>query len=152
MAIDGDFNLACDSLCTMGDYKDIKPYRKIVKLKKGKYQGWFLCYSGDLHIAEDCVAKLEENVPIGANDVADGDNYCNLFLVSQEEEKVLMMHRHTYGKWRKHRVPCATGTGSSLAMAAMLAGASAERAVRAAIKMDLYSGGRVASFINPRFT
>ncbi len=49
------------------------------------------------------------------------------------------------GKGRKYKqsTPCASGSGASFALAAMLAGRDARGAVEIACKLDSYSGGQI---------
>lgn len=64
--------------------------------------------------------------------------------------KLLMVgHDDKTGIWRQELDPTnpdAIGSGSSFALAAMDMGASAEDAVRAAMKRDIYTGGKVVTF------
>ena len=151
VAIDKEFNIAADSQWNQGDYKLRDLNKKVVKLKRGKYKGWYLCMSGAFHLFVDAIQRLEDDVPLEADSTNDHDSYLNLFLVSQEDKRILMTAPFLKGKWRKHKVPAATGTGGPLAMAAMYSGASAKKAVSVAVKMDVYSGGRIQSILNPKF-
>lgn len=58
-------------------------------------------------------------------------------------------HDDKTGVWRQDLDPAnpdAIGSGSAYALAAMDMGASAEEAVRAAMKRDIYTGGKVVTF------
>lgn len=46
----------------------------------------------------------------------------------------------------RSKAPHAIGTGSDVAMGAMLAGATAQEAVKIAGKIDIYTGGKVTSY------
>ncbi|KWS07470.1 hypothetical protein [Pseudomonas syringae] len=68
---------------------------------------------------------------------ADGGN---LLMVGYDEKT---------GIWKQPLDPAnpdAIGSGSAFALAAMDMGASAEEAVRAAMKRDIYTGGKVRTF------
>ncbi|OWQ36506.1 proteasome subunit beta [Pseudomonas sp. DrBHI1] len=64
--------------------------------------------------------------------------------------RLLMVgHDDKTGIWRQDLDPAnpdAIGKGSAYALAAMDMGASAEEAVRAAMKRDIYTGGKVVTF------
>lgn len=64
--------------------------------------------------------------------------------------KLLMIgHDDKTGIWKQELDPAnpdAIGSGSPYALAAMDMGASAEEAVRAAMKRDIYTGGQVRTF------
>lgn len=64
--------------------------------------------------------------------------------------RLLMVgHDDRTGIWRQEldqENPDAIGSGSAFALAAMDMGASAEDAVRAAMKRDIYTGGKVVTF------
>jgi hypothetical protein len=64
--------------------------------------------------------------------------------------KLLMVgHDDKTGIWRQELDPGnpdAIGSGSAFALAAMDMGASAEEAVHAAMKRDIYTGGKVVTF------
>lgn len=62
---------------------------------------------------------------------------------------LLVGHDDKTGVWRQELDPSnpdAIGSGSAYAIAAMDMGASAEQAVRAAMKRDIYTGGKVVTF------
>ncbi|MGF6208278.1 proteasome subunit beta [Pseudomonas frederiksbergensis] len=65
--------------------------------------------------------------------------------------KLLMVgHEDTTGIWKQElelENPDAIGSGSPYALAAMDMGASAEDAVRAAMKRDIYTGGTICTVI-----
>ncbi|MFK7671801.1 proteasome subunit beta [Pseudomonas lundensis] len=76
---------------------------------------------------------------------------CSGYVV--DSGKLLMVgHDDKTGIWKQELDPCshdAIGSGSAYALAAMDMGASAEDAVRAAMKRDIYTGGLIRSaFIN----
>lgn len=67
-----------------------------------------------------------------------------------DDGKLLLIgHDDKTGIWRQDLAPSnadAIGSGSPYALAAMDLGASAEDAVRAAMKRDIYTGGNVVTF------
>ncbi|TFF38134.1 proteasome subunit beta [Pseudomonas sp. RIT623] len=67
-----------------------------------------------------------------------------------DDGKLLMVgHDDKTGIWRQEldpENPDAIGSGSAYALAAMDMGANAEEAVRAAMKRDIYTGGKVVTF------
>ncbi|UVL26809.1 proteasome subunit beta [Pseudomonas donghuensis] len=65
---------------------------------------------------------------------------------------LLVGHDDKTGIWRQELDPSnpdAIGSGSAYALAAMGMGASAEDAVRAAMRWDIYTGGKVVTFRVP---
>ena len=73
---------------------------------------------------------------------------CSGYVV--DSGKLLMVgHDDKTGIWKQELDPCshdAIGSGSAYALAAMDMGASAEYAVKAAMKRDIYTGGEVRLF------
>lgn len=67
-----------------------------------------------------------------------------------EDGKLLLIgHDDKTGIWKQELDPAnpdAIGSGSAYALAAMDMGASAEQAVRSAMKRDIYTGGKVVTF------
>lgn len=62
---------------------------------------------------------------------------------------LLVGHDEKTGIWRQELDPAnpdAIGSGSAYALVAMDMGASAEEAVRAAMRRDIYTGGKVRTF------
>ncbi|WP_296267437.1 proteasome subunit beta [Pseudomonas sp. UBA6562] len=62
---------------------------------------------------------------------------------------LLVGHDDKTGIWKQELDPAnpdAIGSGSAYALAAMDMGASAEQAVRSAMKRDIYTGGKVVTF------
>ncbi|WP_122503127.1 proteasome subunit beta [Pseudomonas viridiflava] len=74
---------------------------------------------------------------------------CSGFVV--DNGKLMMVgHDDKTGVWRQPLDPAnpdAIGSGSAYALAAMDMGASAEEAVRAAMKRDIYTGGTVRTIV-----
>lgn len=74
---------------------------------------------------------------------------CSGFVV--DNGKLMMVgHDDKTGVWREPLDPAnpdAIGSGSAYALAAMDMGASAEEAVRAAMKRDIYTGGTVRTMV-----
>ncbi|WP_122498927.1 proteasome subunit beta [Pseudomonas viridiflava] len=74
---------------------------------------------------------------------------CSGFVV--DAGKLMMVgHDDKTGVWRQPLDPAnpdAIGSGSAYALAAMDMGASAEEAVRAAMKRDIYTGGTVRTMV-----
>lgn len=74
---------------------------------------------------------------------------CSGFVV--DAGKLMMVgHDDKTGVWRQPLDPAnpdAIGSGSAYALAAMDMGASAEEAVRAAMKRDIYTGGTVRTVV-----
>ncbi|WP_342649103.1 proteasome subunit beta [Pseudomonas sp. REB1044] len=68
--------------------------------------------------------------------------------------RLLMVgHDDRTGIWKQELDPAnpdAIGSGSAYALAAMDMGATAQEAVRAAVKRDIYTGGKVVTFRLPR--
>ncbi len=63
---------------------------------------------------------------------------------------MMVGHDDKTGVWRQPLDPAnpdAIGSGSAYALAAMDMGASAEEAVRAAMKRDIYTGGTVRTIV-----
>ncbi|MBB1614517.1 proteasome subunit beta [Pseudomonas sp. UMC65] len=73
---------------------------------------------------------------------------CSGYVV--DDGKLLMVgHDDRTGIWKQELDPLnpdAIGSGSAYALAAMDMGASAEEAVRAAMRRDIYTGGKIRTF------
>lgn len=67
-------------------------------------------------------------------------------LIAQKGSKVVYTYSHR-GMMVPFKAPYAIGSGSHLALGAMMAGATAEQAIKIASKLDLYTGGRVQKHV-----
>jgi 20S proteasome alpha/beta subunit len=80
---------------------------------------------------------MKGSAPTDDNDEANG------LIIAPGTPDPLMLVFGTVGCWPVHAPFVALGSGGPFAMGAMQAGASAEEAVRAAIQLDVYSGGDI---------
>lgn len=126
--------LACDSRCTGGYIGNV------VKVAQGS--GIIVGWSGDwiagFAIAQ-YIAKLTQEDPQIGNDDVD-------FLILEgnsifQADNKMRMAPISQKYW-------AIGSGGMAAMVAMNMGATSEEAVKEAIKVDEYSGGKVKTFTN----
>ena len=132
IAFDGK-NLCSDTQVT-SDYVAFGNASKIFKMKNGGY----FAGAGDMGFVSDVARWLDgdiEDAPIPNN----GEKIQGLFLCANgsitECTEALRFH--------KACIPWSGGTGETIAMTAMMLGFSAKKAVKTAIKLDIYSGGHV---------
>ena len=126
--------MACDSQLT-GGFKSVTPSKVVIGRSKmvGFCGDYASGYAGAQYLAEEASDKPESH--------SDDDNE---YIVTDGK-------RIWLADTRLRLAPVgdkfwAVGSGGIAAMAAMYAGADAETAVKIAIKVDEYSGGKVRTF------
>ena len=127
--------LAADSQVTSGPYKSIWEFSKIKKFDDG-YAG-FSGLVSDIPILFDLIKGREIE--------RDTEELSAAAIVMPNQGKPYIASSDELGKLCKEPISnfSAIGTGSTIAMELMQSGASAKEAVKAAIKLDIYSGGAV---------
>ena len=127
--------LAADSQTTVGHIQSSSTFSKIKKFDDGYAAFSGLC--SDIPILFDLIKGKEVE-----GDTKDIDAKA---IVMPNEGKPYQASVDSLGKLYKHPINkfSAIGSGWSIAMGAMQSGASAKEAVKAAIKLDIYSGGAV---------
>lgn len=144
--------IACDSQET-GDY--IEKCQKLYKLDDGRIAGT----TGDSGL---CLKLIDwMNGELSSDEwyhTWSGYGYAGLLIVGTKSEKYSRdakrqaTHTTEFGCWFIETdslveipvmLPAAVGSGGKIAMGAMEAGASPERAVKIAIKRDPYCGGKI---------
>lgn len=126
--------LASDSLVTSGGQRD-GTSQKIWR-HKGLLMGGAGCTALCHRFCEWVRTGMKGRCPI------EGHNNANGFVIRPDG---LMVIWGSQGPWINNTRVVAFGSGSDLAMGAMLAGASAQDAVAHAITLDVNSGGPVRS-------
>ena len=127
--------LASDSQTTNGSTVASLKSKKIFKLnknKKYKLVGFCGCVVNSKKMLSWFKGEIEE-YPVGVDSVAMAITHKNKIHIYYDEPEYIV---HEYKT-------ASIGSGSDFANAAMMAGASAKESVKVAIKMDIYSGGRI---------
>jgi ATP-dependent protease HslVU (ClpYQ) peptidase subunit len=133
IATDG-FELAGDGKSTANDSITGLNRKKVWHLEDGSIVGG----AGQVRDVYRAVRALAEN----SNDEAEGDyNLLRLFPNGK-----LVRYDSSLDTPISVKAPQAIGTGSDVAVGAMLAGASAREAVKIASKVDVYTGGKITSY------
>jgi ATP-dependent HslUV protease subunit HslV len=104
--------------------------------------GWRWAYAGAVQFQEDCVrwAKTYAVLKRSESTPPTWDDESSVFIVIDSAGEA----REWLGKgWVAVCSPAAWGSGQAVARGAMYVGASAEDAVKAAIALDMRSGGDV---------
>ena len=127
--------LAADSQTTSGHIQSSSAFSKIRKFDDG-----YAAFTGsckDIPILFDLIRGKEVEGNAKDIDVT--------AIVMPNEGKPYEAYINSLGKLYKHPISnfSAIGSGWTIAMGAMQSGASAKEAVKAAIKLDIYSGGAV---------
>ena len=127
--------LAADSQTTSGHIQSGSTFSKI-----RKFNGGYAAFSGlcsDMPILFDLIKGKEVE-----GETKDIDATA---IVMPNEGKPYQASVDSLGNLYKHPISkfSAIGSGWTIAMGAMQSGASAKEAVKAAIKLDIYSGGAV---------
>ena len=127
--------LAADSQTTAGHLSVSSAQSKIRKFDDGYAAFSGLC--SDMPILFDLIKGKEIE--------GDTKNLDAKAIVMPNEGKPYQAYVDSLGKLYKHPINkfSAIGSGWAIAMGAMQSGASAKEAVKAAIKLDIYSGGAV---------
>lgn len=125
--------MASDSQASRGDLIDQIDVRKI-----HEYEGGLIGIAGNYHDGQILVAYLK-----GAIEQLPNDLECEGLILSKRGKPRSILVSN--GVAIEHEVPnmYAIGSGACAARAAMMAGASAGEAVKIAIKLDAFSGGKV---------
>lgn len=132
IAFDGK-TLAADTQAT-GQYLLQRPARKV---RSHGAVAWAVAgYEANIETFSDWI---KNGRPEQKPQLAGADDFCALVI-----EEGHCVSYQTGGLVRlKAGTPAAIGSGAEIAMGAMMAGADARQAVRIAIKLDPYTGGRV---------
>lgn len=138
--------IAADTLATHGDLICQGPRKKLV-CRDGRIFGWSgpTCFQSewiDWYLAG---AKPGTTLP-GLGDDDDG----NMLIVETDGSLKFALLGKTNSRVSEACYPMAVGSGRDFAMGAMVHGATAEDAVRVAMKLDPYSGGDVVVVTIPQ--
>ena len=127
--------LAADSQVTSGHIQSSSTFSKIKKFDEGYAAFSGLC--SDISILFDLIKGREVE--------GETKNIDATAIVMPNEGKPYQASVDSLGNLYKHPINkfSAIGSGWTIAMGAMQSGASAKEAVKAAIKLDIYSGGAV---------
>lgn len=124
--------LATDSLITISDRIVHDDAKKLFRLKDGR----LAAFAGNAHCIIECVAWLEskrEAPPTG--------DYTILVVMPDGKARCY----EDGNSYSSVKAPYSRGSGGVIALTAMRCGKTAVEAVRMAIELDVYSGGRVQS-------
>lgn len=135
IATDGKL-MAGDGRSTRGDIVSGGDRKKVFRLPDGSIIG----IAGRTRDAERAVRSLMAD-PFAPEEVRGDYHLIRLYPNGQ-----IWSHEDTLTAPIRVKPPYAIGSGSTAAMAAMLAGADATAAVKIATKLDIYSGGKITSF------
>lgn len=135
VACDG-LTIACDSQVTWGDSIEQGCYTKIKK--EGDL---IFAYSGCVYLFEPWIKWWKDGKDPEKRPIVDKDNARFSFWCWDGSYLWEVQYDPPYPM--KMKTPCAIGSGRGYALAAMLAGADARKAVEIAIKLDTGSGGEV---------
>lgn len=132
-----DKELAVDSQATSGDVVISTTIKKLFRI----HGGW-VAFCGDYSCIEEFLWAVEgEAEDLGRITGEVGG------IVMYDDGRVYDLYVNPLGRLSKLKINSnfANGTGRSIAIGAMYMGATATQAVKAAIKYDLCSGGRIIS-------
>lgn len=139
VAFDG-VNMSCDTMITDGHTKMYIP-TKLVKSKE-----FVLGWAGNVGVARRSLAGvadlgLNELLLKGIRGQEDLEEKISVILVCRKTKQVFTMVGNNFinALGNTHAI----GSGASIAVGAMLCGATSKVAVKAAAKVDLNTGGRV---------
>lgn len=127
--------IAVDTQTTANNFKDPCPHHKALRLSDGSV----VAAIGDLDLLERLRLHLvdPESNPFDAKDVGVG-----LHFVNRDE---IWIYQNN-GRYRFAGEYSAWGSGAAPALAALLLGASAEKAIEVAAQIDIYTGGPIDVF------
>jgi len=129
--------IAADSQCDSGDFRDCTAI-KVARNDRGDLCG----AAGDLPTAQRVLAWFEAgekgDEPRYRKEEANGEG----FIVRRDGSIEIM---DDGGHYTIKASYYATGSGRKFALGAMAAGATAEQAVEAAMKHDIYTGGEIVT-------
>lgn len=134
IATDGK-TIAADSLTTMGARRDLRPFQKLVKA-----YGRIYAITGSVAVLSQLIEWHNEGCPKAL--LPEG----NWGLLVVEWNTIIGYYCDEAPYRTLVDPPFALGSGGMFAEGAMHAGASPERAVEIAIKLDTLSGGPVQVF------
>lgn len=134
IAMKDGFIAADYNVSSLGEYFG---YKKVIRLRSGQWKGGWAAICGGFYSAMTLVAEIQKESPERRS--CDGDDDDTTLLVVPQHGSPFTI------TWEMTPVPIprgpfAMGTGAQAAMAAMVCGTSAERAVVVACRLDNDSG------------